>query len=223
MSEKTEALEVINKDQAELIDQSKALLAAHGTAEKSSHVYLFALGARLRSLKEACPHGQFEKLKAEYFSDKAKRTLQLALTFSDAVNYFAKGKYATVAYLGQGELQLSNGVLSEKDCNKAAGELEQITKGKGINDTIKSYFKKTAPKPPPVDAVEKEKRHQDAIEQSFRDAQIALDWVLHWKDADYVLASKGARATLAGACVRYGKRQRAIARAQKLAKTKTGK
>jgi len=219
MSQNTESLEVINKDQADLIDQSKALLAAHATAEKSTHVYLFALGARLHALKSTCQHGQFEKLKAAHFPSEARSTMGRAMSFSDAIQYLGKGKYPTVGYLGQGELLLSDGVIPDKDRIKAAAELDQIMKSRGVVDTIKTYFKKTAPKPEPMDAVKKEEQFQQTVEDSFADAAAKLEWVLHWKPAEYVLGSKAARAALAAACIRFGQHERAM---QQMARTPKG-
>lgn len=221
--QKTSAVTVVTKEQGGLIDQSKALLTAHATAEKSTHVYLFALGARLHALKATCEHGGFEKLKAANFPDAEHSKLGRAMTFADAIGYFAKGKYPIVGFLGQGELALTNGVIPEKDFNKAVAELDEITKGMGVVETIKKYREKTAPKPAPVDAVKKEEEHQRAINQSLLDAIAALEFVMQWKEADYALSDKANRTALAAACVRFGKHQKAFAKSQKLDVKKAAK
>ena len=146
--QKVTASEVITAEQGQLIDRAKQYCSAHATTEKHERMYLFLIGATLHALKGITPHGQFEQVKLNNFPEKARTTLGRGMTFVDAVQFFAKDKYPTVGYLGQGELFLTGGDLPDAKKDKLADEIEKASKGRGVVELIKDFKKKTnKPKP----------------------------------------------------------------------------
>ena len=175
--QKNEPTEVISAEQGRLIDRAKVYLKADTVTEQQSLMYKFLIGATLITLKDCTPHGQFEEVKKLHFPDDAKRTIDRALQFAQAVQFFAKGKFATVANLVSGDRLLTAGELSETEKSALVGEIEKVDKG-GVMKTIQAWYKKKHPEPKTEPTIEDkfnaEQAQVDAIAGDFCKAAFLL-------------------------------------------------
>lgn len=206
---------VVSAEQGSVIEHAKVYYDATIAKGNEFAGYAYLCGKALLVAKEiAVDHGQFTKLKTSVFPEKALRTLDNYMNFAKAVD----AKNATVAFLKDDSFLLTDRELPKTVQEQVFEAVAKSTKGKGMMETILDWKKKNAPKPAPVDAVKQEEQHQQTVEESFTTATQKLEWVLHWKDADFALASPAARKALAAICVRYGKRNKSLKPAKKGAK-----
>jgi len=206
-------LEVVTSEQASLLEQLKAYDLAEEISAKHRKGYAYLKGRIANALKECADSKTFISLLEATFTANKVRWIQYCMNFAEAVD---SRKNAPVRFLSDDRL-LTAGAISEKEKEQVADAVVEVTGDKGIKQTILDWKKKTAPKPPPMDAVRAEQEHQKNIESAFDTARANLSLLMEFRDVDFVLASKALRLELKALCVRYGKR---VAATKKL-KTKT--
>ena len=210
MNNKGTELEVVNRDVDAAIDIAKAYAAGLKTSVAHTNGYGALLGGSLNRLKEIVPHGQFEVIASKQFPEFSDRWLRELMSFAKALA--VKTELSSV--LKNGQLLLE---LGRDEQEEFFHKVDKTLGSKGLRDFVMDWKKKTAPKPPPMDAVRAEQEHQKNIESAFDTARANLSLLMEFRDVDFVLASKAIRLELKALCVRYGKR---VAATKKL-KTKT--
>ena len=207
----SDKLEVISTEAGKAFDHAKIYYEAAGNATTEFLGYACLCGQAMLVLKEIADHGQFTAMKESLGTGKSMATLDNYMNFAKAIAF----KNPTVGFLKDDSFLLSDKQLPKPVQDEVFKVINKSTKGKGMLGTIKEWRKKTAKKPEPMDAVKREEAHQQTVEESFTTAAAKLEWVLHWKEADYVLGSQAARAALAAICVRFGKHERAMKKLQR--------
>lgn len=153
----TSNLEVVNKEQGELIDRAKTYLAGVKTSFNHAKGYALLAGTTLNQLKEITPHGQFEAVK-EQFTDFSSRWLTHLMLFAD----HPRLKKEVTSYLKNGQLLLD---LPDNEREKLFVRVEEATGDKSIEkmafEVLKKRHKdKHRATPTPEEAAVAE-RHQD--------------------------------------------------------------
>lgn len=221
--QKNEASEIISVEQGKLIDRAKVYLQAEAVSEQHQRMYLFLIGATLHTLKDCTPHGSFEKMAQQFFPGEHKSRLHRAVTYAEAVQFFAKGKSPTIGHLVAGDRLLTAGELSESEKQTLVEEMQKTDKG-GVMKTIQEWNKKKAPKPKaPQDELHAHKEHLaniHAIFERFEAAALALLDESLLPAIDFATEPKAMHETVAALCVRIGKRVKQARRDAKTTKAK---
>jgi hypothetical protein len=203
-------LSTLNPEQKVLYSQLKSFSEAEeiSAIERKSFAYL--KGRAANALKEITEHSQFAALLENAFPENRVRWLQYCMKFATAVD---TGKHAPLKFIPDNRL-LKGGELSKEEKEKVSHAIDKVTGDKGIKTVIADYTKKLAREKakdaPAPDAVAQEREHQRTVNDSFATAVAKLEWVLHWKDADFVLADAANKNALAAICVRFGKRLKSL-------------
>lgn len=221
--EKSPASDVVSAEQGKLIDRTKVYVQAHAVTEQQERMYSFLIGVTLLTLKDCTPHGQFEDLKKIHFPETPKTTLNYAMQFADAVKFFSKGKLPAISDLANGDRLLTAGELSETEKQTLVEEVEKVNKG-GIRKTIQAWNKKKAPQlKEPKDELHAHQEHLANIHSLFTRFEAAalalLDEALV-TPIDFATEPSGMRETVAGLCVRVGKRCQQARREAKATRAK---
>lgn len=163
---------VISAEVVRHVDQLKVLHAGLNGTLKHARVYTYLVGLKLEVVKSLSTNGNadsensFAKLWREQFPEIAQRTGYRSRNFYKAVTA-ATEKVATVAtFPTAGNLDtllLPAGDLPDNKKAEVADQIEKLTKGAGVEATIREWRKKSAPryKRTPEEKVEDEKRQAD--------------------------------------------------------------
>ena len=215
--------EVISAEQGKLIDRAKVYLKAEAVTEQHQRMYLFLIGATLLTLKDCTPHGNFEDAKKIFFPDVVNSRMCRAVTYAEAVTFFAKGKSPTIGDLTKGDRLLAAGELSEKEKEQLVEEMVKTDKG-GVMKTIQAWHNKKAPKEKPQEdplhAHDEHLKNIHALFANFEAAALALLDEGLLPAIDFATEPAAMRDTVSALCVRIGKR---VKQAKRDAKTKKAK
>ncbi len=118
---------VVAKFQADRIERIKAYHAGCLKSFADQMGYAYLAGAELVSLKDETPHGQFEKVKEEQFTEIPRSSLGRYMQFAEAI----QAKYPTVGYLRPTKL-LTNGTFDEKEQGKVLKAVHDVADGKTL-------------------------------------------------------------------------------------------
>lgn len=203
-------LSVLTAEQGALFDKLKLYSQAEDQSRLERKTFAYLKGRTANALREITDKGLFVELLGAAFPETKQRWLYYCMDFAAAVDV---GKNAPLKFLPDNRL-LKRDEITEQEKEKVQSAIEKVTGDKGVMTVIKDHKKKLAREKakdaPPVDAVAKEKAHQLAIEESFQSAIAKLEWVLHWKDTEFVLGSAANKKALAAICVRFGKRMKSL-------------
>lgn len=198
-------LSVLTAEQGALLDKLKLYTKAEDQTRLERKALAYLKGRAANALEAITEHGLFNNLIAITFPENSLRWLRYCRDFAAAVDI---GKNAPLKYLPDNRL-LKPGDLSEDEKEKVAHALEKVTGEKGIKAVIKDYKKKLAREKakdaPPIDAVTREKAHQESMALIGTTALESLRRYVELKLADKALVPVTTRKEIDAMCVRNGR------------------
>lgn len=153
----TSNLEVVNKEQGELIDRANLYLSSYKTAHAHCKGYALLAGTTLNQLKEITPHGEFEAVKAQLLPEFSRTWINRIMQFAE----WKKFKCLVDNTFGKGQLLLD---LPDAEKEKLFEEVDEVTGQRTIDEiafeVLKKRHKDKRATPTPEEAAEAD-RHQD--------------------------------------------------------------
>lgn len=192
---------VVSAEQGKVIDHAKVYYEATISKGNEFLGYAYLCGKALLALKDITPHGQFGELKESLWPEKARQTLDRYMLFTQATD----SKKLTVSILKDESFLLADKELPKTVQEEVFDAVLKSTKGKGMMETIHEWKKKNAPKPAPLNEVEKEQADRKNIEAIYETCYAACLRVLQLKKADKALLPRATRDKLSALWVRCNK------------------
>ena len=170
MSKGTTELEVINAEVAQVIEVAKNYAEGFKTSLNHAKGYGLLFGTALNQLKAIAPRGEFIPLQEQMFPDFSRQWLNKLMNFAEDKRLKCK----VTLHLPDGQLLLD---LPEKERDKLFAEVEEITKGKSIEEIALAVLKKKHKDKPKTDPnpgdeakrkLETTLRELDQIERTYQ-------------------------------------------------------
>jgi hypothetical protein len=166
MSNKGNEVDIINREQAQVIEVAKGYADGFKTSVAHTKGYALLFGTALNQLKEITPHGGFSELAEKNFPDYKLRWLQNLMNFAE----HRKIKNAVTAFLPDGQLLLA---LPEAQREELFEEVNRITGDKSIEalalEVVKKKHQAKMKDAPPPTVEQENKRRLESVVRSIHE------------------------------------------------------